>query len=276
MNNLPISILTKHQKKEIRKDLIIEGKPVVMIVTLRYDDECNNKHNSFAITVNYYETYIRRNEPSLEHKSGETVWLSSCGCMHEEIIKYFPELKYLIKWHLTSSDGPLHYLSNTLYLAGNKDCNGKRKGEPWSFEKRLYFNNFSIQQKVDKRLISFIEINPDFEKCIITEIKHKDSETYSPKYTIIPDTNEWYKCEFDTRQEAEETLLALKTIPYKIINIPISFSKGKEPEFESARNTAVAPNATLEQLQSKEWLTERLPDLMLEFKKDMEKIGFIY
>jgi hypothetical protein len=274
--NLPVSILTRHQKKVIRKDLIIKGEPVVIVVTLRYDDECKNGHNTFTITANYYETYRQPNEPNLIHSSGKTVWLSSCGCLHNEIKKHFPELKHLIKWHLVSSDGPMHYLANTLYLAGDKDYNGKRKGEPLHYEKRLYFNNFPIQQKISGKLLDFIETKPDFNQCAIIEIKHKDHKTYGSKYTIIPDTNEWHKCEFDTYQEAAEMLLSLQSMPYNIISTPTSFSKGKDPELESARKSAVAPNATLEQLQSKEWLIERLQDLMLEFKKDIEEIGFVY
>lgn len=255
--NLPESKLTYNQKKEFSKS--IDSKTKIQ-VCLRYDDQCKNGHNTFSITGSIYENGTR----------------VSGGCIHEEIEKYFPEFKHLIKWHLMSSDGPMHYLENTLFLASDKDCWGKRKGEPLSYEKRLYFKDFPIQQKVDSKLIAFIETNPDFEKCTIIEIKHRDYKTYGSKYTIIPDTKEWHKCEFGTYQEAEEMLTALQTIPYKIINVPTSFSKGKEPELEAARKTAVAPNATLEQLQSKEWLMKRLPDLMLEFKKDMEEIGFIY
>lgn len=39
------------------------------------------------------------------------------GCCHDEVAKHFPELAPLIKWHLCSSDGPMHYLANTVYHA---------------------------------------------------------------------------------------------------------------------------------------------------------------
>lgn len=51
------------------------------------------------------------------------------GRMHEEIAKYFPELEPLIKWHLCSQEGPLHYITNTVYLAGNRDENGLVEGQ---------------------------------------------------------------------------------------------------------------------------------------------------
>lgn len=42
----------------------------------------------------------------------------SCGCLHEDIAKHFPELQKYIKWHLTSTQSPMHYIANSLYWAG--------------------------------------------------------------------------------------------------------------------------------------------------------------
>jgi len=96
------SKLTKHQKQVFTKNIIWEGNPHKMSVTLRYDDECNNGHNTFSITGE-----IRKNG---NHRDCEC-----SGCIHDEIIKYFPEFKELIKWHLMNSDAPLHYVANTIY-----------------------------------------------------------------------------------------------------------------------------------------------------------------
>ncbi len=66
------------------------------------------------------------------HETGKTLWLHSCGCFHEEIAIRFPELAPLLKWHLCTADGPLHYIENTIYLAGNKDhwgIEGKKERE---------------------------------------------------------------------------------------------------------------------------------------------------
>lgn len=41
----------------------------------------------------------------------------SGGCIHDEVAKHFPELAHLIKWHLSSTDGPMHYVANTVYWA---------------------------------------------------------------------------------------------------------------------------------------------------------------
>jgi len=70
------------------------GKPV-----LRFDDECGNGHNTFSITVDGGESFG--------------------GCMHDSICEVWPEYARLTKWHLVSTDGPLHYVSNTRYHARN-------------------------------------------------------------------------------------------------------------------------------------------------------------
>jgi hypothetical protein len=68
---------------------------------LRFDDECKNGHETFAVTAD-----IR--EDGREYAG---------GCCHDEIAKHFPEWAPLIKWHLCSTDGPMHYLANTTYHA---------------------------------------------------------------------------------------------------------------------------------------------------------------
>jgi len=44
-------------------------------------------------------------------------WVAG-GCMHDEVEQFFPELAPLVRWHLTSTDGPMHYLANAEYHAG--------------------------------------------------------------------------------------------------------------------------------------------------------------
>lgn len=124
-----MTVLTKNQKKMFRKDYMRSGKPETMIVEVRYDDECGNGHNTFAITAEIYQTQRYPGEKTIIHEKGGPLWLNSCGCLHDEIAKRFPELHHLIKFHLCSSDGPIHYIANTLYHAGDKDHNGLRVGE---------------------------------------------------------------------------------------------------------------------------------------------------
>lgn len=91
------------------------GKGAALQVEIRFDDNCKNGRASFAIT----------GDISIPGKRD----CEACGCLHEDIAKVFPELAHLIKWHLCATDGPMHYVANTVYLAGDRDHNGLRKGE---------------------------------------------------------------------------------------------------------------------------------------------------
>lgn len=115
----PPSVLVRNQKKTYGpKQIDYYGTPADIIATVRHDDECGNGHNSFSITCDIYKRGRRSNAAFL-----------AGGCCHDEVAKHFPELAPFIKWHLTSTDGPMHYLINTLYLAGERDCWGLLKGE---------------------------------------------------------------------------------------------------------------------------------------------------
>ena len=37
------------------------------------------------------------------------------GADHKAIIKHFPEFEPLVKWHLTGTEGPMHYVANARY-----------------------------------------------------------------------------------------------------------------------------------------------------------------
>mgnify|MGYP000122455735 CR=1 FL=1 len=91
------------------------GKGAQLSVEMRFDDECRNGHNTFAITAEVRVPNRRDIEAG--------------GCLHDDIARVFPELAPLIRWHLTSTDGPMHYEANTVYFAGDRDHNGMRAGE---------------------------------------------------------------------------------------------------------------------------------------------------
>lgn len=112
------TILTKHQTRTYGpRPISGYGKGALIRAKVCYDDECGNGHNTFAITG---EIYIpgRRD-------------IEAGGCLHDEIAKAFPELAPFIKWHLCSSDGPMHYVENALYWAGKRGwCDGKAGSPP--------------------------------------------------------------------------------------------------------------------------------------------------
>jgi hypothetical protein len=116
------SILTKHQVKNFEKEITLsDGTEAYLSVEIRHDDECGNGHNSFSMTGELYDRNINNGDKCHVLSSGKRRWLGSCGCLHDEITCYFPELKKYLKWHLCSTDYPMHYEVNTIYYAGNKE-----------------------------------------------------------------------------------------------------------------------------------------------------------
>jgi len=283
LNTLPTSIITKNQKKQIVKHFKEDGENRTLFVNLRYDDGCRNGHNTFGITGSMYAGHFA-SEPSVDR------YLLSCGSIHEEIIKHAPELKHLIKWHGTTSDGPVWYLSSTLYHAGDLDCWGRQKGEPYNFSRKLKFDNSPFLYSASKELLDFIDLvglDADWKDYKIVEILHRNSKNkneyqYAPKYSFNGmDTEEWHRAPFDNLQEANNFVAAMTNCKVEIVQEPTSWGEGKDRDFKAARNSAVWPEATDEQLSLpredlKKLLLERLPALMQDFKSDMEHLGFIY
>jgi hypothetical protein len=272
--SLPESILTKKQVIQSDWKYFREGTQRIR-VTIRYDDQCGNKHNTFSIT-------------------GETEYLDrgrwregSGGCIHDQIQEHFPEYAHLIKWHLVSSDQPMYYVNNTVFLAGDRDCWGKAKGEPTSFKKSLKFNNFSVPfTGYSKTFINWIEENREnLPNIKLVEIPHKES-TFPNKVTPEGFTTKWHDCPFDTnfyKDVSQNPLIWNEFVKndFEITNTAVSFSEGKERELDKARSTGIWPDATDEQLSLPEeeltkLLLDRLPVLMAEFRKDIEDLGFVY
>lgn len=267
------SILTKKQEKKFSREFYRGGERFKIVLTIRYDDECGNGHNTFAMTGDIYE-----------NRRGAWKWYAG-GCCHEEIAAVFPEYARYLKWHLCASDGPLHYLSNTLFLAGNRDCWGKLKGEPYHYENKIKFSSFPVVFKFNKKFVrDVIRARKENSGCkfniLAVEHEKRPGENYNfePKYTFdFKDaTYAWHECPFDELLEAKQFCEAFNTLNMDITSEPTSWGEGKEPELEAARHAAIWPEATIEQLNDKAALEARLPELLAEFKKDVESLGFVY
>lgn len=74
--------------------------------TVRFDDARKNRHNTFSITAEV----ARRGSYDVE----------AFGCLHSQVAEAFPELAPFLKWHLCSTDVPLHYIENTMYWLGRR------------------------------------------------------------------------------------------------------------------------------------------------------------
>ena len=74
-------------------------------VEIRLSDDCKNGYCDFAITGEIYRK-----------KRNGTWELGLCGCIHDEILKYFPEFSDFVALHLSNSYGqPMYSVENGIY-----------------------------------------------------------------------------------------------------------------------------------------------------------------
>lgn len=240
-----------------------------MTVKLRFDDECGNGHNTFSITADVTTPESRRRND-----------IEAGGCLHDDIARIFPELASLIRWHLVSTDGPMHYVGNAVYLASDRDCWGKRAGEPTRFQHRIFFGNSPVGHDIDGRLAKFLEDRRGTGDHQLAAFAHKtDPATYGTHWAFVGYADDWARANFRDEIKAREWLAAVNSLDWRIDTIPVAFSEGKARELDAARRVACWPDAPDEILcADKETLTaallERLPGLTAAFRNDMESIGF--
>lgn len=87
-----------------------------IFVSIRLNDECKNGHQDFAITGDIYEA----GKPKTDR------YFISGGCIHEEILKAFPEFKIFVNLHLCDYKGvPMHPTANGFYHLTNGFNNTK-------------------------------------------------------------------------------------------------------------------------------------------------------
>jgi len=147
------SKLTKRQVKEWTKKINVDGKKGRLDIKLRYDDECGNGHNSFSMTGTIWSNLTGTSDRSIV----------TCGAIKEEISKYAPELAYLAKWHLTSSDEPMHYIANTVYWAKEGNLDYARSSAVWEDATVEELSNEEILKARLPKLME--EFKTDMEKA---------------------------------------------------------------------------------------------------------------
>lgn len=265
----PYTVANQRWVSERRK---VPGSPDGEFIraTLRFDDNCKNGHMSFAITGEIH---------------GPRGWVAS-GCVHVEIAAAFPELAPLIKWHLCATDGPLHYLANTLYLAGDADHNRRRPGDVSRHAFGVRFGGVPIVHKLEREFWEWLqEIGPasayDFQVLDLSE--HKDGHIYRGyAFDGDPRATSWHRCPFKAEQDAFDFLAALKHHDPEFIKVPVEFSEGKARDLGGARRAAVWPDATDADLLKpradlEAALKARLPGLLADFRRAMvSDCGFVW
>lgn len=245
-------------------------------VKVRFDDDCRNGHNTFSIGARVWTTEsLSRND------------IQAGGCLHEDIAKVFPELAPLIKWHLVSSDSPMHYIDNTLYHASDRDCWGRTKGEPSAFVSRLYELGGELGHDLSDKKEKLLDVlkSSGIQDFQVVEVpcpdkNEKGQPKYGPHYTFVGHDTAYWACPFQTAIEATEFATVLRR-GYRIEKIPTAWSEGKERDLAAARSTACWPDATDEQLclpkeELKKLLEARLPPLQDTFRAAVEAAGLMW
>lgn len=221
------------------------GKGATIRAELRFDDNPRNGHNTFAITGEVVD-------PSVKRDRG----IVACGCLHDEIAKAFPELAPLIRWHLVSTDGPMHYVANTVYMAGDRDHRGLKAGE-----KRPLING-----RTKKPVWELVAVNSLGVALSSTEtgLSYRGAETV-PLFIL---EKSW----------DGDNPPVVPTLRWQRQMIT---GEGKARELDAARRVAVWPEATDAELSAepealKAALLARLPGLIAAFRADMESAGFLW
>lgn len=203
--------------------------------TARFDDSCHNGHENFVITCDILGP-VRRDRRRGGYASREDI---GGGANHDAIARAFPEVARLIPWHLCATGGPMHYIANTVYLAGDRDCHGLRAGE--------------------KR-----QITGRNGPCWILRIVAEDGTE-----SDLPGV--WD----NGAQGAEPPPVPgrLAWVPHCRVG------EGKPRELDAARRAAIWPDApdsvlTAEPDELRAALTARLPGLLAAFKAEMIGAGF--
>lgn len=223
---LPASVLTKSQLLKFGPIQFREAGQLYRITArIRYDDKCGNSHNTFAIGG------------EIERAEGGHWREDSGGCIHKEIAQHFPELAKYIKWHLVSSDGPLHYLENTVFHASERDHWGLLKGE------------FSQHTSRGKFQANGVEGLPQWK------LETPESSSVYAAECPAPIVLKWLPQGITGEGKARELDHARASAVW--------------PDATDAQLCLPAPE--LRQL-----LRDRLPALMAEFKAAVESLGLIY
>ena len=265
--------------KKVRESYQID-RDTAIVATVRFDDHCGNGHCTFTTTGNVLETDARgaRRDP-----------VRAGGCIHDLLAVAFPELAPAIKWHLTSTDGPMHYPGNVTYLAGDADCYGRRQGDVSRWEYGVRFGNSPVTHTTRSKFWHFLKerYSPtSLDSFVVVAINHVntpgDNYRFKPKYTFAGFADKWHDCPFDSQAEANEFAGAMNSaIGVEFAQIPVEYSEGKARELDHARSCAVWPEASDAELsvpkaELEAVLMARLPAMMAEFRATVESLGFDY
>lgn len=129
-----------------KKFITYNGIKSTIYVKIRLNDECGNGHEDFSITGDIYENQTG-------NKSDKHFAIG--GCIHEEILKYFPKFKIFVDLHLCDFKGiPMHPIANGFYYlqTGFERLEGKTQKEYFCEYYRMTPDQYDIIAKSSDQL----------------------------------------------------------------------------------------------------------------------------
>jgi hypothetical protein len=112
------------------------------VATVRHDDGCGNGHNTFSVTGEYP---------------------GGGGACHDLIVQHFPKLEPIIKFHLCSEDGPLHYIANTAYWVNEGRLDYARQTAIWPDASDEDLTALGLAERLQARLPALLQ---DFRAAV--------------------------------------------------------------------------------------------------------------
>jgi hypothetical protein len=205
------------------------GEREVIRVNIRLSDECNNGFNEFAITGNIYKNN--------KFQMG--------GCIHEEILKHFPEFKIFVDLHLRDIKGvPMYPVVNGFYFLKNKEI--------YKLQQHLCCNDEELN--IIKKATSEKEFAYLIHKCGIIKKWEEEAEKG------IKELEKLTEKEFENNKDyRDKELLTIEEIK----------------EFEEKDKNGYFSNEQVNkriELQETEKREKRIKELEEEKRKEIEKI----
>jgi hypothetical protein len=218
--------MAKELKYQVEKQI---SEKEVIKVNIRLSDECNNGFNEFAITGDIYKNN--------KFQMG--------GCIHEEILKHFPEFKIFVDLHLRDIKGvPMYPVVNGFYFLKNKEI--------YKLQQHLCCNDEELN--IIKKATSEKEFAYLIHKCGIIKKWEEEAEKG------IKELEKLTEKEFENNKDyRDKELLTIEEIK--------EFEEKDKNGYFS--NEQVNKRIELQEIEKRE---KRIKELLEEKRKEIEKI----
>ena len=209
-------------------------------VKIHLNDKCKNGHQDFSITGDIYKAGLPKTDRNF----------ISGGCIHDTILKYFPEFKIFIDLHLCDYKGiPMHCIANGFYHL--------EQG----------FNSVKPEQTGFKeQFCEYYRVTP----AQFNELKtSKNQIDYCLNLQRLGIFEQWQK----QANEAIKQLENLTGMQFVIDSKRTQFDEPTKEEFseEAKRKKEGYYTPEAEAQRAKEYLNKKVKELEVEEQKDIDK-----